>query len=132
VGGEGASAFGGAWLSPIALPDPSVPLEASFTRPPPVLHLAGDIDEWTYPYLRQVLARAAAAGERRIRVDLADVRYCDVAGLRAIMSLASRQRCGSGTIDQIILEHLPAPLQQLARILGWDATPGVILDGCSC
>lgn len=133
AGGEGASApAGDSWLARIALPGPSGTLQASFTRCPAVLHLAGDIDEWTYPQLTEALARASEAGERRIRVDLADVRYCDVAGLRAIISLANGQGNGGGTIGQIVLVHVPGPLQWLVRILGWDAAPGVILDGCTC
>jgi anti-anti-sigma factor len=97
-----------------------------------VLQLAGDIDEWTYPHLTEVLARASQAGERRIQVDLLDVRYCDVAGLRAILSLASGNGHGRGAIDQIVLAPLPGFLQRLLRILGWDAAPGVILEGCVC
>lgn len=57
-------------------------LHAVFTSPPPTLHLAGDIDEWTFPDLTSILARVAAAGAPRVHVDLADVEYCDVAGLR--------------------------------------------------
>ena len=131
--GEGASApAGGAWLARMALPGPSGPLQASFTRCPAVLHLAGDIDEWTYPYLTEVLARASEAGERRIHLDLAGVRYCDVAGLRAIVSLVNGQDSGRGTLEQIVLEHVPGPLRWLVRILGWDAAPGVVLDGRTC
>ncbi len=64
-------------------------LHAVFTSPPPTLHLAGDIDDSTFPDLTRILAHTAAAGASRIHVDLADVEYCDVAGLRAIISLAS-------------------------------------------
>ena len=63
-------------------------LQARFTQPPLVVHLAGDIDEWTYRILTEVLAMAAATGWDPIQVDLAGVGYCDVAGLRAILSLA--------------------------------------------
>ena len=75
-------------------PAPSFPgapasgLQARFTQPPLILHLAGDIDEWTYRTLTEVLAVAAATGWDPIQVDLAGVGYCDVAGLRALLSLA--------------------------------------------
>lgn len=122
---------------------PGFPLQASFTQPPPVLHLAGDIDEWTYPGLTEVLAWAAAAGESRIRIDLAGVDYCDVAGLRAIVSLAGRagngEAAGNGqardrvndpdSVEQVVLDHVPEPVSSVLRILGWDAMPGVVLDG---
>ena len=131
--GEGATAPpGDAWLPRVPRRDCASPLQATFTTSPPVLQLAGDIDDWTYPYLTEVLARASQAGERRIQVDLLDVRYCDVAGLRAIISLASGKGYGRGAIDQIVLAPLPGFLQRLLRILGWDAAPGVILESCVC
>ena len=107
-------------------------LHAVFTSPPPTLHLAGDIDEWTFPELTKILARAAAAGAPRIHVDLADVQYCDVAGLRAIISLVSGQGEAPAAVDEIVFTHLPGPLQRVLSILGWDAAPGVILDGATC
>ena len=107
-------------------------LHAVFTSPPPTLHLAGDIDEYTFPDLTQILARTAAAGAPRIHVDLADVQYCDVAGLRAIISLAGGQGEDRAAVDEIVFTHLPGPLQRVLRILGWDAAPGVILAGSAC
>ena len=107
-------------------------LHAVFTSPPPTLHLAGDIDEWTFPDLTRILARAAAAGAPRMHVDLADVQYCDVAGLRAIISLVSGQGSGRAAVGEIVFTHLPGPLQRVLGILGWDAAPGVILDGTTC
>lgn len=107
-------------------------LHAVFTSPPPTLHLAGDIDEWTFRDLTRILARAAAAGAPRIHVDLADVQYCDVAGLRAIISLVSGQGEAPAAVDEIVFTHLPGPLQRVLSILGWDAAPGVILDGATC
>lgn len=131
--GEGATApWGSAWRPRFPPRGRSGPLEAWFTWLPPVLHLAGDIDEWTFPYLTEVLARASRGGERRMGIDLTGVRYCDVAGLRAIVSLASGPGSGPGTIEQILLAHLPVTLRRLLRILGWDTRPGVSLDGCTC
>lgn len=107
-------------------------LHAVFTSPPPTLHLAGDIDEGTFPDLTRILARAAAAGAPRIHVDLADVQYCDVAGLRAIISLVSGQGEGQAAVGEIVFTQLPGPLARVLSILGWDAAPGVILDGTTC
>ena len=121
------------------LPAVSVPeqagssrLQAFFTSPPPTLHLAGDIDEWTFADLTKILAHTAAGGAPRIHVDLADVEYCDVAGLRAIISLAGGQGDDPAAVEEIVFTHLPGPLQRVLRILGWDATPGVTLEDSIC
>jgi anti-anti-sigma regulatory factor len=121
-------------LPAVGVPEPagSSRLHAVFTSPPPTLHLAGDIDEWTFPDLTRILARAAAAGAPRMHVDLADVQYCDVAGLRAIISLVGGQGNGRAAVGEIVFTHLPGPLQRVLGILGWDAAPGVILDGTTC
>ena len=116
---------------------PDSGLQARFTQPPLVLHLAGDIDEWTYRTLTEVLAVAAATGWDPIQVDLAGVGYCDVAGLRAIVALAggpgeSGRKNGEAAVGQIVLAHLPSGLRTVLRILGWDTVPGVILEDCPC
>jgi anti-sigma B factor antagonist len=118
----------------VRVPEPagSSQLHAVFTSSPPTLHLAGDIDESTFPDLTEILAHTAAAGASRIQVDLADVEYCDVAGLRAIISLASGRGEDRAAVDEIVFTHLPGPLQRVLLILGWDAAPGVILDGSTC
>jgi anti-anti-sigma factor len=126
-------AFGAVCSDPPAAGTPeqacSSQLHAVFTTPPPTLHLAGDIDEWTFPELTKILARTAAAGAPRIHIDLADVQYCDVAGLRAIISLASGQGDNPAAVGEIVFTGLPGPLRRVLRILGWDAAPGVVLDG---
>ena len=110
-------------------------LQARFTQPPLVVHLAGDIDEWTYRTLTEVLAMAAATGWDPIQLDLAGVGYCDVAGLRAILSLAGSpgeggRENGEAAVGHIVLARLPPPLRSVLGILGWDTVPGVILEDC--
>jgi anti-anti-sigma factor len=119
---------------PVRVPEQAASgrLQAVFTSPPLTLHLAGDIDESTFPDLMRILAHTADAGASRIHVDLAGVEYCDVAGLRAIISLASGRGEDRAPLDEIVFTHLPGSLQRVLRILGWDAAPGVILDGSAC
>jgi anti-anti-sigma factor len=121
-------------LAEACVPEQTGPggLQAVFTSPPPTLHLAGDIDEATFPDLTEVLARAAAGGGPRLHLDLAGVGYCDVAGLRAMVSLAGGRGDHRAAVDEVVFTHLPGPLQRVLRILGWDATPGVILEGSTC
>ncbi len=120
------------WPVPGPLLDGSGPLHAFFTGPPPTVRLAGDIDEWTYPDLAGVLGGVATAPDRRIRIDLSDVEYCDVAGLRTIISLAGGDGDDPDTAGQLVLAHLPGSLRAVLRILGWDATPGLVLEDGAC
>jgi len=124
------------WSDQVARREPQSPLAATFSRPPAALRLAGVIDESTYPVLRRALAKATMAGDDVIRVDMAEVEFCDLAGLRMIVSVASPGRPQRASpaprgADQVVIADLPAPLTDLMRILGWDAAPGVVLlDAC--
>lgn len=115
------------WSDNVTRQEPQSPLAASFTRPPAILRLAGVIDESTYPVLRRVLAKATKAGDDAIRVDLAGIEFCDLAGLRMIVSLAGSGGLDGAGPDRVMIADLPAPLADLMHILGWDAAPGVVL-----
>jgi ABC-type transporter Mla MlaB component len=113
-------------------PEAETPLRATYTSPPPTLFLGGEIDESTYRDLLRVLELAVATKRHLLRVDMADVMYCDLAGLRAIVSLAHAGKPGSTSVDQLVLQHLPIQLRTVVRILGWDATPGLFLAEPAC
>lgn len=100
-------------------------LQAAYLSPPPTLLLAGEIDEATYQDLLQVLARAVATDRHLLQVDLADVVYCDLAGLRAILSLARPGSAGSASVDQLVLRRVSVQLRTVIRVLGWNVTPGL-------
>ena len=93
-----------------------------------LLRLAGDMDEATRADLVAALDRFAdEPGD--IHIDLAGVDFCDVTSLRAfvLLSHASHQ-----SPDQpgrrVILHQPPAELKNLLQILGWDSTPGLVID----
>lgn len=111
------------WSDQVSRQEPQSPLAASFTSPPPALRLAGVIDESTYPVLRRALAKAAMAGDTVIRVDMAEIEFCDLAGLRIILSLAGPGR----PVSRLVISHLPAHLRHIMHILGWDSPPSVVL-----
>ena len=94
------------------------------TRNPPGLAIAGEIDEDTYPALVAKLEQLPGAGE--IHLNLADVQYCDLAGLRAMIRLAGAARRGDSR--QVVLHEVPPRLQTVLGILGWDSTPGLVID----
>jgi anti-anti-sigma regulatory factor len=122
---------GDSWSDQVDRREPQSPLAATFTRPPAALRLAGVIDESTYPVLRRALAKATMAGDDAIRVDMAEVEFCDLAGLRMIVSAAGRGGRDRAVPGQVVIADLPASLTDLMHILGWDAAPGVVLlDAC--
>ena len=116
-----------AWSDSVDRQEPQSPLAASFTRPPARLQLAGVVDESTYPVLRRALAKAAMAGDDAIRVDMAGVEFCDLAGLRMIVSAAGPGGQNRAGPAQVVMAGLSTPLRDLMHILGWDGVPGVVL-----
>ena len=91
------------------------------------LVIKGDIDEDTYADLAAALSSIAdSRGE--IHVDLADMQFCDLAGLRAIIGLSEGGPGQNGHGRRVILHQLPQELKTLLQILGWDATPGLLMD----
>jgi ABC-type transporter Mla MlaB component len=106
-------------------------LRITWAGAPPVLAIAGEVDESTYPGLVGAL-KQAADGPGEIHISLADVAYCDLAGLRAIVLLTGNDghgHNGDGQGRRVVLHQVPAQLQTVLRIVGWDSVPGLALDG---
>ncbi len=87
--------------------------EVEVTDPAPVLRLSGELDA-------EVAANVAAViderGDGPIRLDLADLEFVDVAGLRALR----------GTQDHPITIAAPSDAAlRVIGLLGWDSDPGV-------
>ncbi len=93
---------------------------------PPILALAGEVDESSYPGLVVALTGAAARYDE-IHLDLAGLDYCDLAGLRAIVRLASPDAPGGGTVKQVVLHQVPESLRAVLHIVGWDAAAQLTL-----
>ena len=92
---------------------------------PPIMVLAGEVDEASYPGLVAALTGAAARYDE-IHLDLAGLGYCDLAGLRAIVRLASPDG-GGGAVRQVVLHQVPDSLRTVLHIVGWDATSRLTL-----
>ena len=95
---------------------------------PEVVLIAGEIDQARYLGLVSTLEDLVGP-EGDVHVNLAELAYCDVAGLRAILRLA-----GTGQEDQghngrsLFLDDVPHHLATGLWILGWDSTPGLIMN----
>jgi anti-anti-sigma regulatory factor len=90
----------------------------------PGLIVAGEIDESTYPCLVQNLAAVARHGD--VHIDLGEVEFCDLAGLRAIVTLACSP--GGDPARRVTLHAAPRRVRRILQILGWDVMPGVAFD----
>ena len=93
---------------------------------PPVLAIAGEIDESTYPGLVSTLDRLVD-GQGEIHANLAGVTYCDLAGLRTIVGLAGANGGHKHSGRHLILHEVPQRLKTVLQIMGWDATPGLAI-----
>jgi ABC-type transporter Mla MlaB component len=108
-------------------------LRITGTTNPPGLAITGEIDESGYAALLNAL-RAVADGQAEVHLSLGGVRYCDLAGLRAIVCVTGASGCEEGGngycagARAVVLHEVPAQLITVLRIVGWDATPGLILD----
>ena len=104
-------------------------LRITSTSNPPGLTLEGEIDEATYPGLVDAL-QTSAQDRAEVHFSLGGVRYCDLAGLRAIVRTTGidGEDSGNGHGRRVVLHQVPAQLLKVLRIVGWDATPGLAVD----
>jgi ABC-type transporter Mla MlaB component len=98
---------------PLATIDPTGALAAARVHPPETLRLAGDLDFETVDGL---LAFLDANVHGPLRVDLADIAFADVTGMRALRGGAPRELTIAGASE---------PVRRLVGLLGWDTDPTV-------
>ena len=85
--------------------------------PGPGYALAGEVDESTVGGLAAKLAELAANLDE-IHLDLGDLAYSDLAGLRVIVRLPAGRR-------RVVVHRVPPHLRAVLAIVGWDTAPGV-------
>src|ERR1017187_9172843 len=111
-------------------------LQITRTCDPPGLTIAGEIDESNYADLLTVLAvlvRATDWPGQELHVNLAAVRSCDLAGLRAILLAAIGEGDGGSQGSRagrggVVLHDVPPELTAVLHVLGWDDTPVVAIS----
>jgi len=102
-------------------------LRITKARDQPGLVIAGELDDAGYPLLLQSLA---ALDHGEIHIDLSDIEFCDLAGLRAILC-AGRPGEDASRGRQVCLHAVPPRLRRIMQILGWDDSPGLTFDARS-
>ncbi|WP_169806783.1 STAS domain-containing protein [Actinomadura macra] len=89
----------------------------------PWLRLTGDVDVSNAPDLARALRAADARSPGDVHLDLSGVDFIDVAGLRAITKAA---RALDDRERVLVLHSVTPHLDKLVRLIGWDATPGLL------
>jgi anti-anti-sigma factor len=98
---------------------------------PPVVVIAGEIDESNYSGLVRALDRLVD-GRSEIHVNMAGVEFCDLAGLRAILRLAEVSDGGhDDRVRRLVLHEVPRQVKRVLQIMGWDVMPGVAMQEAS-
>ena len=80
-----------------------------------VVLVAGEIDAYTAPKLREELLSLTEAGNRSITVNLQDVSYLDSTGLGVFVGIFKQLRANGGELRLI---HLSDRLKRLFEITG--------------
>jgi anti-anti-sigma factor len=88
-----------------------------------VLRVRGTIDRGTDAGWRGALETAAGWGGD-VRVDMTDLEFIDVAGLRGLVQAAARLPDGR----RLRVRNLAPALGGVVRLVGWDRTPGLVID----
>ena len=94
---------------------------------PLYLTLAGEFDICSLPDLTAALADAAGSAGT-LHLDLADVRYCDLAALRAILGPVQARDDQQHLARPVVLHHPPAQVLRILQLTGWNALPGLTID----
>jgi ABC-type transporter Mla MlaB component len=91
------------------------------------LAVTGEIDESSFCFFTQALD--ALAEGSLVRIDLAGVGYCDVAGLRLMVRLTRADDLNGDheSTRRVVLHGVASHLRAVLGVLGWDRTPGLVL-----
>ncbi|GII05169.1 MEDS domain-containing protein [Planobispora takensis] len=90
----------------------------------PVLRVSGMIDRSTTTAWSTAL-RTVTGGQGDVRIDMSELEFIDVAGLRTLADAAAALPAGRCLH---VLQLAPA-LREVIRMVGWDRTRGLVIEG---
>jgi anti-anti-sigma regulatory factor len=93
------------------------------TSTPDGLCITGVIDLFNIDSFVQTL-NASLAGAGDLHIDLSRLEFCDVSGIRALVSAAERV---AGR-RRLVLHGLPLQLRTVMTVVGWADLPGLVID----
>jgi len=91
------------------------------TFSPRGLKVIGAVDDGTVAGLLEALTEASQWPEPVLHLDLSELEFIDVAGVRAIVRLAGRLT----PERRLQIDHLTPTLRKVMTIVGWDRAPGL-------
>jgi anti-anti-sigma factor len=95
------------------------------TLDPAGLRFSGEIDVTN----RDAVARCVGlwpAGKGEVHLDVTELIFCDISGIRAFVEVAEEPRQG-----RLMLHGLPELLQTVMRVTGWANLPNLRICECS-
>src|ERR1700676_1639863 len=99
-------------------------LVVSRTVDPAGLRFSGEIDVTNRDAVGNCLAMTPG-GEGDIHLDISQLIFCDISGIRAFVDAAEARAKG-----RLLLHGLPELLQTVLRVTGWADLPGLVV--CKC
>ena len=96
------------------------------TAMPRGLKLRGEIDSSNVIEFVHSLAAFQGTGGHGVHLDLSDLLFCDVSGIRAMVSYAQ----GLDAEEKLLLHGMPEQIEKVINVLGWAELPG--LEFCKC
>ncbi|GAA1807847.1 hypothetical protein GCM10009835_28590 [Planosporangium flavigriseum] len=91
------------------------------TYAPRGLRIVGTVDVMTVGALTTTLRLATRWPDQNIHLNLSELEFIDVAGVRAIVRIAAGLEPGRS----LIVEQLALGLRKVFEVIGWDRTPGL-------
>jgi anti-anti-sigma factor len=93
------------------------------TYAPAGLSVSGAIDVFNVDAFAETLV-SSLHGEGDLRVDLHYLEFCDVSGIRALVSAAKDVPKGR----RLVLTGLPPQLKNVMTLVGWNDLPGLVIN----
>jgi anti-anti-sigma factor len=100
-----------------------VQLHISRNRKSGWIGFSGEIDAWNAEAVKAVLAKALLRGGD-VHVDVSKLLFCDVTGIRAIVSAATGMEGGR----RLVLHGMDPRLRQVFGVVGWGDMPSLKVE----
>ena len=91
-------------------------------RTPAGLRVTGVIDHYNVDSFARSLSESLV-GQGDLNVDLSELEFCDVSGIRALVRAAECLNDGR----RLVLHGLPPQLRTVMTVVGWTDMPGLVL-----